>query len=69
MRVRQLRKESGLTQSELGERLGWTQSVVSEVESATRNLSIEQVAKLADALGVDVQDLFKRKRTRTRRGS
>lgn len=49
-RVLLLRKQRGLTQKELAEKVGTTQAVVSRLESASVKPSIETVLKFAEAL-------------------
>lgn len=52
-----LRKERGLTQKELAEKVGTTQTVISRLESASVKPSIETILKIAEALdaAVDVR--------------
>lgn len=49
-RLRALRDEHGLSQTDLAKTLGTTQSHVSGLEHGTRSLTIHQVVKLARAL-------------------
>jgi transcriptional regulator with XRE-family HTH domain len=49
--LRAARRAAGVTQVELGARVGTSQSYVSEVEHGRRILSIETMAVLAAALG------------------
>ncbi len=71
-RVRQLRLETQLTQAELASRAGVTVETVARLErvlrgrsSANANPSLETLARLADALDVEVADLL-RPASRTR---
>jgi len=57
-RVVFLRDKAGLTQVELAERMGLTQSAISKIESGQNWLRPEMLAKLADALGVTPAKLF-----------
>lgn len=50
-----LRKERGLTQSELAETAGTTQAVVSRLENASVKPSLESIVKIAEALGAVVE--------------
>ena len=59
--IASLRKEKGMTQSELAEKMNVTDKAVSKWE---RNLScpdIKTISKLANILGVSVEDLLKSK--------
>ena len=44
---------AGLTQKELAERMGTTQSAIARLESATHMPSLDTLRRLAEALGVD----------------
>ncbi len=57
-RIGELRRQRGFTQSELGEALGIAQKNVHRLESGTQNLTLRTIAKVADALEVDVMDLL-----------
>jgi transcriptional regulator with XRE-family HTH domain len=50
-----LRKKLGLTQKELAEKAGTTQTVVSRVENVSVHPSLETVIKLAESLGAVVE--------------
>jgi transcriptional regulator with XRE-family HTH domain len=51
-RLRELREQAGLTQQELGERVGVTWEAISRWERGTREPSWSNVVALANALGV-----------------
>ena len=57
--VKRLRKQQHLTQEQLAEKahLHWT--YISHVERGTRNISLCNAQNIADALGVDIRELFK----------
>ena len=57
-RVRTLRKALGLTQEELADRVGLRQAQISELESARNNIKIDNLHRLAAALGVRPHDLL-----------
>lgn len=52
--IRQARRTAGLTQAELAQRLGTTQSVVARWESGSVSPSFETLRKVARASGLDL---------------
>ncbi len=58
--LRQLRQESGLTQVQVAERLGRTQSMVSKVEAGERALPLVETWAYAAAIGADPNRLFQK---------
>lgn len=52
--ITELRKKRGLTQSELAEQLGTSQSAVNRMESGKQNLSMEMLHKLSKALNREI---------------
>ena len=57
-RIAALRKEKGLTQAQLAERLAIAQKNVHRLESGTQNLTLRTIAKIADAIGVQIDDVL-----------
>lgn len=57
-KIRNLRKKRGLTQKELGKRLGILPELVSNYERGVRNPKIETLKKFARALGAPIYDLL-----------
>ncbi len=57
-RVRALRHQKNLSQEELAEQAGIDRTYVGGVERGERNVSLLNVKRLADALGIDPKDLF-----------
>ncbi len=62
-KVRQIRELQALTQEDLAARcnvLGWdiSRSTLAKIESQVRRVTDEEVALLADALKVDVNELY-----------
>lgn len=57
-RVGRLRKERGYTQTELAEKVGIIQTVVSAIETDTLKLSAEMAIRFARALGVTMDELL-----------
>jgi transcriptional regulator with XRE-family HTH domain len=57
-RVREVRHERGWTQEQLAFEAGVKRAYLSEVENGQRNVSLDMVEKLAQALGVGPHDLM-----------
>ena len=61
-KLRDARKESGLTQKELGEMIGVTRQLITRIESGTQNITIETLQKFAGALDYDFTIELKQKK-------
>ena len=57
-RIQQARKKAGLSQKQLGEKLGLSASMIGQWENDLRNPKIETLFRIADALNVDIGDLY-----------
>lgn len=57
-RVQKLRKELGISQEELAYRAGFHRTYVGMIERAERNITLCNIKRVADALGVEIKDLF-----------
>jgi transcriptional regulator with XRE-family HTH domain len=57
--VRLLRAERGVSQEALAHEAGMNRTYVSDIERGTRNVSIDNLSRLAKALGVPVWSLLK----------
>jgi len=57
-RTRQLRQEKGWSQEELASCAGLDRSYMGCVERGERNVSLENICKICDALGVSPASLF-----------
>ena len=67
-RVKALRKSRGLTQQELATALGYAdKSMIAHIESGDNEMTLDKVAFLSRALGVDANDILGIKTSRTER--
>ncbi len=57
-RVKELRKECGLTQFELAEKIGLSTNFIGMVERGERNTSVEKIFKLANAFNITLARFF-----------
>lgn len=58
--IREARKAKGLTQKELGERLGLSKNTVTEYEDGKQNLTIETLNKISNALDGSILIVLKK---------
>lgn len=56
--LKKYRNELGISQEEFAERAGLHRTYISAVECGKRSIALDNVQKIADALGVDVYMLF-----------
>jgi len=56
--VKRLRLERNLSQEKFAELCGLHRTYISDIECFTRNVSLETVQKIADALDVETNTLF-----------
>lgn len=56
-RIRALRKEKGLTQKELAQKLGVSASMVGQYETNVRKPKLETLEKFASSLGVSITEI------------
>lgn len=59
-RIRRLRGRAGWTQAILAEKVGIDRSFLADVERGKRNISILNLALIAEGLGVTLAQLFSR---------
>lgn len=59
-RLRELRKKIGLSQEELGFQAGIHRTYVGAIERGEQNVSIDNIHKLAKALKISPDELFKK---------
>ena len=57
-RLREVRRQRGISQEKLGDLARLDRTYVSSVERGRNNISLLNIAKLAHALGVPIAELF-----------
>lgn len=57
-RIKTLRKQQGLSQEALGEKGGFHFSYIGQIERGEKNISLLSLAKVANALEVNVAQIF-----------
>ena len=57
-RIRAARKEAGLTQKQLGEKLGVSAAMIGQYETGVRNPKLGTLKKIANALEIDLLTLI-----------
>lgn len=57
-RIRELRKAKGYSQETFARKSGIDRTYIASVEAGKRNISIDNIKKIADALNVTLNDLF-----------
>lgn len=58
IKLKEYRIKAGLSQNALAKISGVSQSHISEIESGVKRVGLEITKKLADALGVSIEDLI-----------
>lgn len=58
IRIQTLRKGLGLSQEELAFKAGFHRTYIGMIERAERNITLSNMKRLADALDVNLKDLF-----------
>lgn len=61
-RIKELRSERKISQEYLAHLAGLDRTYINSVENGKRNISIENIAKIANALEVSVKDFFNDKK-------
>ncbi|WP_417881657.1 helix-turn-helix domain-containing protein [Xanthomarina gelatinilytica] len=57
-RVREIRKEKGLSQEELAHKADLHRTYIGMIERAEKNITLINIEKIANALEVNINDLF-----------
>lgn len=58
LRIKELLKERSITSKEFAEKLGMAPQYLSNIINGGKGASLSMLAKMADALGVQIGDLF-----------
>lgn len=58
LNIRKIRKSNGLSQEKLADLCGLHRTYIGSVERSERNITIENLDRIAHALGVDARDLI-----------
>lgn len=58
-RIKYLRKQTGLSQEKFALSIGRDRTYLASVENGKRNISIINLEKIANGLGISLSDLFK----------
>lgn len=57
-RIQNRRKQTGLSQEKFALHIGMDRTYFASVEAGKRNVSIQNIQKIADGLGVSLSELF-----------
>lgn len=58
--LRRVRKEAGLTQTQLAERLGTLQSRITDYERGVRRLDLMELKQVCEAVGITLPEFVRR---------
>ena len=58
LRVRELRSEQGYSQEAFADECGLHRTYIGAIERGERNVSIDNIAKIAEALKIETKKLF-----------
>jgi transcriptional regulator with XRE-family HTH domain len=57
-KLRKIRRDRDMTQEQLAEAIGVTMAFISRMERGRHGASFDNIQKLAEVLGVEVEELF-----------
>ena len=57
-RIQKVRKEAGITQEELADKIGVTTTWIGYIETGYRRPNLKMIYKIARVIGVKVKDIF-----------
>lgn len=58
LNVQNIRKSKGLSQERLAELASLHRTYIGMIERGEKNITIKNIEKIADALGINIKDLF-----------
>lgn len=58
LRVKELRSDAGVSQEAFANSIGMARSYFAEVETGKRNVSVVNLSRIADGLGVTLSEFF-----------
>lgn len=57
-RIREIRKEKGLSQEELAHKADLHRTYIGMIERAEKNITLVNIEKIANALEISIKDIF-----------
>ena len=57
-RIKSLRNETGLSQEKFALKIGMDRTYYASVESGKRNISLQNIEKIANGFGISISELF-----------
>lgn len=57
-KIQELRKETGLSQEKFALKIGMDRTYYASVESGKRNISLQNIKKIADGFEITIAELF-----------
>ena len=57
-RIKELRKQTGLTQEKFALKIGMDRTYYASIESGKRNVSLKNIEKIADGFEISISQLF-----------
>ena len=57
-RIKELREERGLSQRGFAEKIGMSPSYLADVERGSRNISLDNIKRIADGFDISVAELM-----------
>lgn len=57
-RIKELRKQTGLSQEKFAFKIGMDRTYYASIESGKRNVSLQNIKKIADGFDISISQLF-----------